>query len=155
MSNAVQTINDEMIHLIIYCLNCVRRDWNATYDTGLKVRLVSTCHLQTCYHRRTRRGGGQGGQVPPPQFGKKNDLFGQILILFGQLSSVLKFIRGANLLRFDYVWFFFWVVTKKLSSGGKKLFGRKNFSGIFSCALPKIRKPVRLCLLQLVYIPQV
>ena len=41
-------------------------------------------------HRRTRR----GGQVPP-QFGKKNDLFGQILILFGQLSSVLKFIKGA------------------------------------------------------------
>ena len=38
---------------------------------------------------------GGGGQVPPPQFGKKNDLFGQFLILFGQLSSVLKFIKGA------------------------------------------------------------
>ena len=38
-------------------------------------------------------GGGRGGQVLP-QFGK-NDLFGQILILFGQLSSVLKFIKGA------------------------------------------------------------
>ena len=86
--------------------------------------------------------GGQGRQVPP-QFGK-NDLFGQILILFGQLSSVLKFIRGANLLRFDRYVCFFLVVTKKLSSGGKNLFGRKNFSGILSCALPKIRKPVRL-----------
>ena len=40
-------------------------------------------------------GGGAGGEQVPPQFGKKNDLFGQILILFGQLSSVLKFIKGA------------------------------------------------------------
>ena len=71
------------------------------------------------------------------------------------LSAVPKFIRGANLLRFDYVWSFFGFflgVTKKLSSGGKKLFGRKNFSGIFSCALPKIRKPVRLCLLKTIFI---
>ena len=29
-----------------------------------------------------------------PQFGK-NDLFGQFLMLFGQLSSVLKCIKGA------------------------------------------------------------
>ena len=57
------------------------------------------------------------------------------------LSDVLKFIRGA---RGYYVPLFFLVVTKKRSSDGKKLFGRKNFSGIFSSALPKIRKPVRL-----------
>ena len=49
---------------------------------------------QPCPHRRTRRGGGGGGGQVPPQFGK-NDLFGQNLILFGQLSSVLKFIKGA------------------------------------------------------------
>ena len=34
-SNAIQTIDNEMIHLIIYCLNCIRRDRNATYKTGL------------------------------------------------------------------------------------------------------------------------
>ena len=40
------------------------------------------------------RGGRAGGAVPP-QFGKKNDLFGRIEMLFRQLSSVLKFINGA------------------------------------------------------------
>ena len=35
-SNAVQTIDDETAHLIIYCLNCIRRDENSTYKTGLK-----------------------------------------------------------------------------------------------------------------------
>ena len=35
-SNAIQTINNEVNHLIIYCLNCIRCDGNATYKTGLK-----------------------------------------------------------------------------------------------------------------------
>ena len=25
-SNAIQTIDNEMLHLVIYCLNCIRRD---------------------------------------------------------------------------------------------------------------------------------
>ena len=37
MSNAIQTTDNEMSHLIIYCLNCIRRDWNATYKTGLRL----------------------------------------------------------------------------------------------------------------------
>ena len=37
-SNAIQTIDNEMIHLIIHCLNCIRRDRNATYKTGLVCR---------------------------------------------------------------------------------------------------------------------
>ena len=34
-SNAIQTKDNEVNHLIIYCLNCIRRDGNATYKTGL------------------------------------------------------------------------------------------------------------------------
>ena len=34
-SNAIQTIDNEVKHLIIYCLNCFRRDWTSTYKTGL------------------------------------------------------------------------------------------------------------------------
>ena len=34
-SNAIQTIDNKMIHLIIHCLNCIRRDRNATNKTGL------------------------------------------------------------------------------------------------------------------------
>ena len=50
-SNAIQTIDNEMIHLIIYCLNCIRRDWNATYKTGLKpvffcLNLISSTWFQ-------------------------------------------------------------------------------------------------------------
>ena len=33
-SNTIRTIDNEMIHLIIHCLNCIRRDRNATYKTG-------------------------------------------------------------------------------------------------------------------------
>ena len=40
-SNAIQTIVNELRHLIIYCLNCIRRDWNATYKTGLSLFLSS------------------------------------------------------------------------------------------------------------------
>ena len=35
-SNAIETIDDEMIHLI-YCLNCILRDRNATFETGLRL----------------------------------------------------------------------------------------------------------------------
>ena len=31
-SNAIQTIDNELRYLI-YCLNCIRRDQNATYET--------------------------------------------------------------------------------------------------------------------------
>lgn len=33
-SNAIET-TDEMTHLIIHCLNCIRPNGNATYKTGL------------------------------------------------------------------------------------------------------------------------
>ena len=36
-SNAIQTIDNKMIHLIINCLNCIRRDRNATNKTGLNL----------------------------------------------------------------------------------------------------------------------
>ena len=35
MSNAIKTIDNEMICFIIYCLNCVRHGRNATYKRGL------------------------------------------------------------------------------------------------------------------------
>ena len=35
-SNAIQTIHNETACLIIYCLNCIRRDGNLTYKMGLK-----------------------------------------------------------------------------------------------------------------------
>ena len=34
-SNAIQTIDNEANHLIIYCLNCIRHGRNATYEPGL------------------------------------------------------------------------------------------------------------------------
>ena len=36
VSNAIQTIDNEANHLIIYCLNCIRHGRNATYEPGLK-----------------------------------------------------------------------------------------------------------------------
>ena len=35
MSNAIETIDNEMICFIIYCLNCIRHGTNATYERGL------------------------------------------------------------------------------------------------------------------------
>ena len=35
VSNAIQTIDNETAHLIIYCLNCIRHGGNSTYETGL------------------------------------------------------------------------------------------------------------------------
>ena len=36
VSNAIQTIDNEANHLIIYCLNCIRHGRNATYEPDLK-----------------------------------------------------------------------------------------------------------------------
>ena len=35
MSNAIETIDNEMICFIIYCLNCIRHGRNATFERGL------------------------------------------------------------------------------------------------------------------------
>ena len=35
VSNAIETIDNEMICFIIYCLNCIRHARNATYECGL------------------------------------------------------------------------------------------------------------------------
>ena len=35
VSNAIQTIDNEANHLIIYCLNCIRHGRYATYEPGL------------------------------------------------------------------------------------------------------------------------
>ena len=39
VSNAIQTIDNEANHLIIYCLNCIRHGRNATYEPGLSDRV--------------------------------------------------------------------------------------------------------------------
>ena len=36
VSNAIRTIDNEMICFIIYCLNCIRHGRNATYERGLR-----------------------------------------------------------------------------------------------------------------------
>ena len=35
MSNAIETIDNEMICFIIFCLNCIRHGRNAMYEPGL------------------------------------------------------------------------------------------------------------------------
>ena len=35
VSNAIETIDNEMICFITYCLNCIRHGRNATYERGL------------------------------------------------------------------------------------------------------------------------
>jgi hypothetical protein len=37
--NAIQTIDNETPYLIIYCLDCTRRDGNSRYKTGLAVHI--------------------------------------------------------------------------------------------------------------------
>ena len=37
VSNAIETIDNEMICFIIYCLNCIRHGRNATYERGLSL----------------------------------------------------------------------------------------------------------------------
>ena len=36
VSNAIETIDNEMICSIIFCLNCIRHGRNATYEPGLR-----------------------------------------------------------------------------------------------------------------------
>ena len=43
-SNAMQTIDNEVSHLIIYCFNCIRNDGNSTSKTGLTG--LSKAHLE-------------------------------------------------------------------------------------------------------------
>ena len=38
VSNAIETIDNEMIFFITYCLNCIRHGRNATYECGLNVK---------------------------------------------------------------------------------------------------------------------
>ena len=48
MSNAIETIDNEMICFIIYCLNCIRLGRNATYERGLRFfSFVSRYHKET------------------------------------------------------------------------------------------------------------
>ena len=35
----------EMSQLINHCLNCIRRDWNATYKTGLSPAQLLSCSV--------------------------------------------------------------------------------------------------------------
>ena len=55
-SNAIQTIDNEVNHLIIYCLNCIRRDRNATYKTGLSDSAIDISYtLDSASHIVGRR----------------------------------------------------------------------------------------------------
>lgn len=50
-SNAIQPIDNEVSHLIIYCLNYFRHDWNATYETGpisFSIKLREVGHKVNC-----------------------------------------------------------------------------------------------------------
>ena len=42
VSNAIKTIDNEMICFIIYCLNCIRHGRNATYERGLSTSSSET-----------------------------------------------------------------------------------------------------------------
>ena len=52
-SNAIQKIDDEKAYLIIYCLNCIRRDRNSTYKTGprlhIKLKYTNSHTLVLCW----------------------------------------------------------------------------------------------------------
>ena len=41
VSNAIETIDNEMICFIIYCLNCIRHGRNATYERDLTLQSIS------------------------------------------------------------------------------------------------------------------
>ena len=45
VSNTIETIDNEMICFIIYCLNCIRHGRNATYERGLRFTLVERFFL--------------------------------------------------------------------------------------------------------------
>ena len=41
VSNAIQTIDNEANHLVMYCLNCIRHGRNATYEPGLNLEFLN------------------------------------------------------------------------------------------------------------------
>ena len=49
VSNAIETIDNEMICLIIFCLNCIRHGRNATYEPGLS-KQTSRPFSERCFH---------------------------------------------------------------------------------------------------------
>ena len=44
-SNAIQTIDNELTYLIIFCLNCIRCDGNSKSKPGLNEDFYSICHV--------------------------------------------------------------------------------------------------------------
>ena len=50
VSNAIETIDNEMICLIIFCLNCIRHGRNATYEPGLRF-LYTGCLWGSAWRR--------------------------------------------------------------------------------------------------------
>ena len=60
-SNAIQIDNeayrDEILYYLLYCLNCIQRDQNSTYKTGLlpvKVREIVSGSIQNLQGRHIR-----------------------------------------------------------------------------------------------------
>ena len=52
-SNAFEAIDNEMICFIIFCLNCIQRGRNATYEPGLTRRAVKVNGNAECTFRLT------------------------------------------------------------------------------------------------------
>ena len=76
-SNAIQTIDNEVSHLIIYCLNCIRRDGNSTSKMGLSTSIETE--------------GNTIGHVALIILYACSYLYYQLsLFQFGELSHVLK-----------------------------------------------------------------
>ena len=46
VSNAIETIDNEMICFIIFCLNCIRHGRNATYEPGLSCFIIHQTHYE-------------------------------------------------------------------------------------------------------------
>ena len=101
--------------------------------------------MEPCHTIGVRGGGGAG--APPPQFGQKNDLFGKILILFGQLSGVLKSTKGAfeccpNLLGVQIYYVsitfgFFFGCHEKIVKRWEKIIRAEKFFGHILVCPPK------------------
>ena len=52
----IQTIDNETAYLIIYCLNCIRRDGNSTYKMGLNssTKLEKKNCSSACAHLKNK-----------------------------------------------------------------------------------------------------
>ena len=46
--NAIQTMDNEISHRIIYCLNCIRCDQNSTHETGLSRNISDVARTFKC-----------------------------------------------------------------------------------------------------------